>query len=125
LALGSFVFQLSCFVLLQSVCITGIQSPVVLLPSGVLLYFHGMRALLDLDEKLLAAAEREAARRGQTLSALIELALSTFVTPNRGTKPSPARASLPTFRGQGLRPGVNLDDSAALLELMESPHAAD
>lgn len=25
----------------------------------------------------------------------------------------------PTFRGTGLRPGVDLDDSAALLDLME------
>jgi hypothetical protein len=32
---------------------------------------------------------------------------------------------LPTFRGQGLRPGVNLDDSAALLELMESDRDSD
>lgn len=29
-------------------------------------------------------------------------------------------ARLPTFRGQGLYPGVNLDDSASLLELMEA-----
>ena len=32
---------------------------------------------------------------------------------------------LPTFLGQGLRPGVNLDDSAALLELMESDRGSD
>jgi hypothetical protein len=30
--------------------------------------------------------------------------------------------ALPTFRGEGLQPGVNLDDSAAILELMESSH---
>jgi DNA-binding CsgD family transcriptional regulator len=35
------------------------------------------------------------------------------------------RVELPTFRGKGLRPGVNLNDSAGLLELMESPHAPD
>lgn len=35
------------------------------------------------------------------------------------------RLPLPTFRGQGLLPGVDLDDSAALLELMngEGPAA--
>jgi hypothetical protein len=84
-----------------------------------------MRALLELDEKVLAAAEREAARRGQSLSVLVELALTAFVPPATVEGPVRKRAPLPTFRGQGLRPGVNLDDSAALLELMESPHAAD
>jgi prevent-host-death family protein len=47
------------------------------------------------------------------------------IARNEQEKPSRPRVSLPTFRGQGLRPGVNLDDSAALLEVMESPHAAD
>jgi hypothetical protein len=32
---------------------------------------------------------------------------------------------LPTFRGKGLRPGVDLDDSAALLELMNRSHDPD
>jgi hypothetical protein len=85
-----------------------------------------MRALLEIDEDLLAAAEREATRRGQSLSALVALALSAFVAPLRRSERGPQRrVDLPTFRGQGLRPGVNLDDSAALLELMESPHAVD
>lgn len=85
-----------------------------------------MRALLEIDEKLLAAAEREATRRGQTLSALVEMALSSLVAPTPRMERRPQeRVALPTFRGKGLRPGVNLDDSAALLELMESPHAAD
>jgi hypothetical protein len=35
------------------------------------------------------------------------------------------RIELPTFRGHGLRPGVDLDNSAALLELMESDRDAD
>jgi len=87
-----------------------------------------MRALLEIDESLLAAAEREAARRGQSLSTFVELALSAFVAPASPTGPTRRerkRIELPTFRGQGLQPGVNLDDSAALLELMESPHAPD
>jgi Arc/MetJ family transcription regulator len=87
-----------------------------------------MRALLEIDEEVLAAAEREASRRGQSLSTFVELALSAFVAPVSRTDSSRherKRVELPTFRGQGLRPGVNLDDSAALLELMESPHAPD
>lgn len=83
-----------------------------------------MRALLEIDETVLAAAEREAARRGKSLSAFVELALSAFVAPpDRGASTSRERIALPTFRGEGLQPGVNLDDSAALLEMMESPDA--
>jgi hypothetical protein len=37
-----------------------------------------------------------------------------------GTVPVP----LPTFRGEGLQPGVDLDDSASLLDLMERGGAA-
>lgn len=37
----------------------------------------------------------------------------------RASHPAGLKRKLPTFRGQGLYPGVNLDDSAALLELME------
>jgi hypothetical protein len=84
-----------------------------------------MRALLEIDETVLAAAEQEAARRGQSLSMLVELVLSAFVAPARPAELAGQRATLPTFRGEGLRPGVNLDDSAALLELMESPRAVD
>jgi hypothetical protein len=31
-----------------------------------------------------------------------------------------AKVKLPTFKGKGTKPGVDLDDSAALLDLMES-----
>jgi hypothetical protein len=32
--------------------------------------------------------------------------------------------ALPSFKGKGLQPGVDLDDTAALLDLMEGPDAA-
>lgn len=37
---------------------------------------------------------------------------------------SSGRVSLPTFAGHGLLPGVDLDDSAALVELMEDQATA-
>jgi len=53
-------------------------------------------------------------------------AVRLLVIPlNEQKEPSRPRVSLPTFRGQGLRSGVNLDDSVALWEVMESPNAAD
>jgi hypothetical protein len=37
----------------------------------------------------------------------------------RGDQAAATAVDLPTFKGDGLAPGVDLDDSAALLELME------
>jgi hypothetical protein len=76
-----------------------------------------MRTTVRLDPHLLAEAKKVAAANGRTLTAVIEDALRESLS-RRGKRPG-AKGKLPTFRGQGLYPGVNLDDSAALLELME------
>lgn len=76
-----------------------------------------MRTTIRLDDDLLAAAKRRAAETGRTLTAVIEDAL------RRSLAERPARAGaavdLPTYGGGGTLPGVDLDDSAALLEAME------
>jgi hypothetical protein len=82
-----------------------------------------MGAKLEIDERLLSVAEEVAVRRGQSLSAFVEQALRDALPPPRSGPGKRKRVDLPTFRGRGLRPGVNLDDSAALLELMESSDA--
>lgn len=60
-----------------------------------------------------------AAASGSTLTAVIENALRESFG-RRGEKTTRSKVKVPTFRGKGLQPGVSLDDSAALLELMES-----
>jgi Arc/MetJ family transcription regulator len=77
-----------------------------------------MRTTIRLDDDLLARAKRTAAERGTTLTALIEDALRRALAPGPGTDRN--RPALPTVRGDGLQPGVDLDDSAALLDRMES-----
>lgn len=77
-----------------------------------------MRTTVRLDPHLLAQAKKVAATNGRTLTAVIEDALRESLS-RRGARPVGLKEKLPTFRGQGLFPGVNLDDSAALLELME------
>ncbi len=77
-----------------------------------------MRTTVRLDPHLLADAKRVAAATGKTLTAVIEEALRESLSRREQIKPNRS-VRLPTFRGKGLRPGVNLDDSAALLELME------
>jgi hypothetical protein len=80
-----------------------------------------MRTTVRLDDDLLARAKRAAAERGTTLTALIEDALRRALSPELA--PRAGRVVLPTFRGDGLRPGVDLDDSASLLDLMDEPNA--
>jgi hypothetical protein len=81
-----------------------------------------MRTTVRIDDQLLREAKQLAARTGRTLTAVVEDALRE--TLNRQRRPGRRDVELPTFRGDGLRPGVDLDDSAALIELMDQEDAA-
>lgn len=76
-----------------------------------------MRTTIRLDDHLLRETKALAMRTGRTLTAVIEDALREAIARHRRHR----RASpviLPTFKGKGLRPGVDLDDSAGLLDIM-------
>ena len=76
-----------------------------------------MRTTVRLDDKLLAAAKAHAARNGQTLTALMEQALRDALRQPRARNDR-RKPVLATYGDGGLRPGVDLEDSAALLDLM-------
>ena len=79
-----------------------------------------MRTTVRLNDDLLQEARVEAARSGETLTALIERGLRV-VLAKRKEKPRRRRVRIPVSRARGgTQPGVNLDDSADLLDLMES-----
>ncbi|PYO29478.1 MAG: DUF2191 domain-containing protein [Candidatus Rokuibacteriota bacterium] len=79
-----------------------------------------MRTTIRLDDDLLRQTKALAAQTGRTLTAVIEDALRETIARSRSRRGrSRARVALPTFKGSGLRPGVDLDDSAGLLEIME------
>jgi len=80
-----------------------------------------MRTTIRLDDDLLARAKRAAVERGTTLTALIEDALRRALAPETTGRRAPP--NLPTFRGDGLQPGVDLDDTASLLDLMDERNA--
>ena len=76
-----------------------------------------MRTTVDLPPDLLAEAKQRAAREERSLSEVVTDALrSTFA---RTSTTERRRVQLPTFGAGGLQAGVDLDDTAALLELME------
>ncbi len=83
-----------------------------------------MRTTIRIDEELLREAKQLAARRGKSLTAIIEDALRESLARQRQTAPrEPVR--LITVAGNGLRPGVDLDDSASLLDVMDGPDDPD
>lgn len=81
-----------------------------------------MRTTVRLDDDLLQEAKAHAARTGRSLTRLLEDALRTFLTLDRRPRRRSA-GKLPTYGSGGLRPGVDLDDTAALYEVMERPGA--
>jgi hypothetical protein len=78
-----------------------------------------MRTTVRLDPHLLAEAKKVAASTGRTLTAIIEDALRESLS-RRSTPATRGKTRLPTFKGNGVVPGVDLDDSRNLLELMEN-----
>ena len=78
-----------------------------------------MRTTVRLHAALMAKAKQESARTGETLTAMIERGLRLVLArPRRNRRKNILRIPISRAAG-GLRPGVNLDDSAALLDLME------
>jgi len=73
---------------------------------------------VNIDEQLLIEVKTVAARSGRTMTAVIEDALRQALATRRSAD-RPRLVTLPTHDGGGLQPGVDLDDSAALLDLME------
>lgn len=78
-----------------------------------------MRTTVRLDEHLLSEVKKYAAESGRTFTSVLEDALRDTLA-RRHPKAKRTRVRLKTVKGDGVRPGVDLNDSAALLEAMES-----
>jgi hypothetical protein len=77
-----------------------------------------MRTTVRLDDRLMKEVKRMAHETGRTLTAVIETSLRECLVRHR--RPAArARVRLPTCAGDGLLPGVDLDDSSRLLDRME------
>jgi hypothetical protein len=77
-----------------------------------------MRTTIRLDDGLLAEAKRYASQSGRTLTGLIEDALREVLA--RRSRPRPReRIKLTTYGRGGTQPGVDLDNSARLLDVMD------
>ncbi len=78
-----------------------------------------MRTTVRLDDALLEQAKREAARRGETLTSLIENGIRLELARS---KPADRRKRLvlPVSKGgNGVRPGIDIDNSAQLWDILD------
>ena len=82
-----------------------------------------MRTTIRLDDELLASTKQLALQTGRTLTAVIEDALREVLARHQNQKKKD-RVRLTTVKGKGLLPGVDLDDAASLVDLMEQEDAA-
>ena len=78
---------------------------------------RNVRTTIRLPDTLLQEAKREAAKCGMTLTGIIEESLRARLAR---TSPKPqTRTRLRTTGRGGLRPEIDLDDSASLLDAMD------
>lgn len=78
-----------------------------------------MRTTIRIDEGLLSRAKQVAAASGKTLTAVLEDALRESLA-RRQSAGGRKHVRLHTFGEGGALPGIDLDDSAALIDRMES-----
>jgi hypothetical protein len=72
-----------------------------------------------LEDALLTEAKKCAAAQGRSLTAVIEDALREVLSRKGSAPTAKGKIIFPTFKGRGLKAGVDLDSAAALLDVME------
>ena len=77
-----------------------------------------MRTTLQLDDHVVIEAKKVAAETGRTLTSFIEDAMRLALASRQEAARRPP-TDWTTVGGRGVRPGVDLTDSAGLLDLME------
>ena len=81
-----------------------------------------MRTTVRLDDQLLEKAKQYALTHGTTFTAIVEDALrEKLMSRPQLNKQSPIK--LKTVTGKGVNAGIDLDDSASLLDLMDNNDA--
>jgi hypothetical protein len=76
-----------------------------------------VRTIINIDDDLHKRAKAYAARIGTSLTALVEEALRLRLA--RPSARRQGRVRLPTFRGDGLQPGVTLDDMDTVYDRLD------
>jgi len=78
-----------------------------------------MLKTLHLDDNLLYEAEAFATRQGTNLNTMIENLMREMLQRYRQESKERKKIEIPIFHGDGLQPGIDLNNSHALLDSME------
>jgi len=78
-----------------------------------------MRTTIRIDSHLLAHVKMLAAQSGRTMNSIIEDAIRSMIVRTSQVSERGPRVRLTTVGGHALLPGIDLDDSAGLLDEME------
>jgi Arc/MetJ family transcription regulator len=78
-----------------------------------------MRTTIRLDDALLREAKKLGVETGRSLTVVIEDALREAVNRRKVVAAQSKHIRLHTFKGRGLQPGIDLDNSAELPDVME------
>ena len=77
-----------------------------------------MRTTVRLDDDFLVEVKKHAAETHRTLTRVIQDALTALLQRERGEQ-SPRSVRLPVFKGDGVHDGIDVNNSASLLDRME------
>ena len=77
-----------------------------------------MRTTIRLEDELLQMAKQHALNSNRTFTQLVNDALIALIERERAAR-SPRTISLPTFGGDGIQLGVDMNSSASILEAMD------
>lgn len=78
-----------------------------------------MKTTLYIEDGLLKEIKADALREGVSVTAYTENALREVLAKRQVVQKS-APVELPVFHGDGVLPGVDISNSASLLDIMES-----
>lgn len=80
-----------------------------------------MRTTVNIEDTVLRDAKRLAERQSRPLGYLVTEGLAMLLAYDRKHPKPTGRVELPVSGGGGVRPGVDLEDKDALMELLDMP----
>ena len=84
-----------------------------------------MRTTLNLDPELMREVKQTAARTGRTIGAVVEDLLRESLGRAKANRGKRHVKLLVSSHALGLQPGVDLDNSASLLDILDSGDDTD
>jgi hypothetical protein len=79
-----------------------------------------MRTTVNINDSLLAQVKERASRQGRSIGDVIDDAIRETIAREGERVAATRKVEIITFRGNGVRPGVHLDNMSELLDVMDA-----